>query len=99
MVSKNSTKPVSRTSPEQKHIIRFYKKGTDNALMPCIVMDGSGTRMGVTGSYNSFDSKDEVNRYLAATRTLADHFTVNFDKALEDFELRKIVSYTTKIDI
>ncbi len=83
------------------HELRFYNKENNSYTMPIIYTDSTGTRVGVTGSYNSFVSKDQVNRFVSANKALAKHFmlTSKYEEALKNFELVREVSYTTKISL
>jgi hypothetical protein len=87
--------------PEQGHQLRFVNKVNNSYTMPVIVTDPSGTRIGVTGSHNSFANKEEVNKYLGACRTLAKHFFLDakLEETLKNFELVKEVTYSTKISL
>ncbi len=92
---------MSDNKPKSKNTIRFYNKANNTHTMPVILTEPSGTRIGITGSHNSFSSKEEVNRYLNATRTLAKHFFLDakLEETLKNFELVKEVAYVSKMSI
>lgn len=83
------------------HELRFCNKENKSFTMPIVVTDQQGTRIGMTGSYNSFDSKEQVNKFIAANKTLAKQFRLEtkYDEALKNFELVREVSYVTKISL
>lgn len=81
--------------------LRFFNKENNSYTMPIIFTDSTGTRIGTTGSYNTFESKDQVNKFVAANKALAKHFRLSakYEEALKNFELVREVSYTTKISL
>lgn len=91
----------TKRQPKQEYQLKFVNKQNNSYTMPVIVTEPTGTRIGVTGSHNSFSNKEEVNKYLSACRTLAKHFYLDtkFEETLKNFELVKEVTYSSKISI
>lgn len=85
--------------PKQDYKIRFVSRENDTPQMPIIVTEQGGTRVGSTGSFNSFANKDAVNKYLAAQRTMAKHFGLErrFEEALPKFKLTREISYSSEL--
>jgi hypothetical protein len=87
--------------PKHNYTLRFVERSSGRPAMPILVTEPSGTRVGTTGSYNSFENKDEVNRFLHAQRTIAKHFSLDkrFEEHIKGFDLIREVVYTSKLEL
>lgn len=92
---------MKKSKPNQSYTLKFVERSTKRECMPVIVTDQSGTRVGVSGSYNSFQNKEEVNRFVNAQKALAKHYglSTRFDACLENFDLLKEITYTSSIKL